>query len=237
VVDIHLANKLEVLNPYDFVLFQYERSRGSTADMNSFLNTYGTFEDLELYKSIPFVDWQDQMFGRDAVQQTHNISLSGGNNITTYNLSLTYNMQDGILRGSDFDRKLVTFKFDNKLSKNVNLGFNTRFNNTVVNGAGSSNPGSSSTNRLRHAVKYRPFLAGGQDLFYYDDDYANATNANSLQLVNPILYNAAEYRKNITNVLNLGAYAEIKFTSFLSFKSTVGFDFTNVRRDAVDDSI
>ena len=232
-----LANKVEVMNPYDFVMFQYERSRGSTADMNSFLNTYGTFEDLELYKSIPFVDWQDQMFGRDAVQQTHNISLTGGNSITTYNLSLTYNMQDGILRGSDFDRKLVNFKFDNKLSKNVTLGFNTRFNNTVVNGGGTSNPGSSSTNRLRHAVKYRPFLAGGQDLYYYDDDYANATNANSLQLVNPILYNESEYRKNITNVLNLGAYAEIKFTFFLSFKSTVGFDFTNVRRDAVDDSI
>lgn len=232
-----LANKLKVMNPYDFVFFQYERSRGSTADMNSFLNTYGTFEDIELYKSIPFVDWQDQMFGRDAIQQTHNVSLNGGNNATTYNLSLTSNIQDGILLGSDFDRKLVNFKFDHKLNNNVTLGFNTRYNNTVVNGAGTSNPGSSSTNRLRHAVKYRPFLAGGQDLFTYDDDYANATNANSLQLVNPILYNDAEYRKNITSVLNLAAYADIKLTSFLSFKSTVGFDFTNIRREAVDDSI
>ncbi|MES1217840.1 MAG: TonB-dependent receptor, partial [Bacteroidota bacterium] len=232
-----LANKLEVMNPYDFVFYQYERSRGSTTDMNSFLNTYGTFADLELYKSIPFVDWQDQMFGRDAIQQTHNVSLSGGNNVTTYNLSLTSNTQDGILLGSDFDRKLVSFKFDHKLNKNVTLGFNTRYNNTLVNGAGVSNPGSSSTNRLRHAVKYRPFLAGGQDLFTYDDDYANATNANSLQLVNPILYNDAEYRRSLTSVLNLSTYVDIKIASFLSFKSTVGFDFTDTRREAVDDSI
>ena len=232
-----LANKLDVMNPYDFVMYQYERSRPSSADRNSFLNTYGTFEDIELYNSIPFVDWQDQMFGRNALQQTHNISLNGGDNNTNYNLSLTYNMQEGILLESDFDRMLANFKIEQNLNRNVTLGFNTRFNNTVVHGAGVSNPGSSSTNRLRHSIKYRPFLAGGQDLYTYDEDYADATNANSLQLVNPILYNESEYRKSITNVLNLAGFAEIKFTPYLSFKSTLGFDLTDIRREAVDDSI
>ncbi|HEY5967249.1 MAG TPA: TonB-dependent receptor [Chitinophagaceae bacterium] len=232
-----LANKLDVMNPYDFVMYQYERSRASTADMNSFQNTYGIYQDLDLYKSVPFVDWQDQMFGRNAFQQTHNVALTGGNAMTTYNLSLTYNAQDGILLGSDFDRKLVNLKLDHKLNEMVKIGFNTRYNYTTVHGAGTSNPGSSSTNRLRHAIKYRPFLMGGQDLYYYDDDYADATNANSLQLVNPILYNDAEYRRNLTDVLNLAADVELKFTSYLSFKSTAGFDFTNMRREAVDDSI
>jgi TonB-linked SusC/RagA family outer membrane protein len=232
-----LANKLEVMNPFEFVLYQYERSRGSTADMNSFQNTYGIYQDLELYKSIPFVDWQDQMFGRNAIQQTHNVALTGGNALTTYNLSITSNIQDGILLGSDFDRKLVSLKLDHKLNDRIRLGFNTRYNYTTVHGAGTSNPGSSSTNRLRHSIKYRPFLMGGQDLYTYDDDYADATNANSLQLVNPILYNDAEYRRNLTGVLNLAGEVEIKFTRFLSFKSTAGFDFTDIRREAVDDSI
>lgn len=232
-----LANKLDVMNPYEFVLYQYERSRGSTADMNSFQNTYGIFQDLDLYKSVPFVDWQDQMFGRNAIQQTHNVALAGGNALTTYNLSITSNMQDGILLGSDFDRKLVSLKLDHKLNDRIKVGFNTRYNYTTVHGAGTSNPGSSSTNRLRHAIKYRPFLMGGQDLYYYDDDYADATNANSLQLVNPILYNDAEYRRNLTTVLNLAGEIEIKFTPFLSFRSTAGFDLTDMRREAVDDSI
>ncbi|HPG12109.1 MAG TPA: TonB-dependent receptor, partial [Chitinophagaceae bacterium] len=232
-----LANKLDVMNPYDFVMYQYERSRGSSQDEQNFLNTYGLYSDLDLYKSVPFTDWQDQLFGRDAMQQTHNVSLTGGNSLTTYNLSLTANMQEGVLRGSDFDRKLVNFKFEHKLNDKIKIGFNTRYNNTVVDGAGTSNPGSSSTNRLRHAVKYRPFLLGGQDLYTYDEDYANETNSNSLQLVNPILYNDAEYRRNITNVLNLGASIDIKLTSFLTFRSTAGFDFTDIRRTAVDDSI
>src|SRR5688572_17792934 len=62
-VDI-LANKLDVLSPYDFVHYQYERSRGSSADESAFQDTYGRFEDLDLYQYVPFVDWQEQMFGR-----------------------------------------------------------------------------------------------------------------------------------------------------------------------------
>jgi TonB-dependent starch-binding outer membrane protein SusC len=232
-----LANKLEVMTPYEFVLYQYERSRGSSADRSAFLTTYGRYEDLDLYKYVPFLDWQEELFGRDAYQQTHNVSLTGGNNATTYNLSLTYNKQDGILLGSDFDRKLVNFKFDHKFSDALKVGFNTRFNNTIVDGAGTSNPGSSSTNRLRHGIKYRPFLIGGQDLYTYDDDYANLTNSNSLQLVNPILYNAAEYRRNINNIVNLSVYADLRLTKFLTFRSTFGFDLNNLRRNAVDDSI
>lgn len=232
-----VANKLDVMQPYDFVMYQYERSRGSSADQAGFLNTYGRFEDLDLYKSVPFVDWQEQMFGRNAFRQTHNVSLNGGSNGTTYNLSLTYNRQEGVQLGSDFDRKLVNFKFDHTFSKLVRVGFNTRYNNTTVNGAGTSNPGSSSTNRLRHSIKYRPFLLPGQDLYDYDVDYANETNANSLGLVNPILLNSAEYRQSRINVTNLNGYLELKPTDFLTFRSTVGVDIYTPRLNSFDDSI
>ena len=232
-----VANRLEVMNPYDFVMYQYERSRSSTADQNTFLNTYGRFQDLELYKSVPLANWQEQMFGHPAQRHSHNISLAGGSGGTTYNLSLAYNKQQGVLLGSDFDRKLASFKFDHTFSKVLRVGFNTRFNNTVVTGAGTSNAGSSSTNRLRHSIKYRPFLMPGQNLMDYDKDYADQTNFNSLALVNPILLNEAEYRKNYTTLTNLSGYVELKFTDYLSFRSTVGFDFYNVRQTAFDDTI
>src|SRR5690606_495041 len=182
-----LANKLEVFNPSEFVLYQYERSRGSSVDEANFLETYGRFEDMDLYQYVPFVDWQEELFGEPAIRQTHNLSLAGGNPSTQYNLSLSYNKQDGILRGSDFARKLASFKFDHTFSNLLKVGFNTRFNNTIVNGAGTSNAGSSSTNRLRHSVKYRPVLLPGQGITDYDQEYANETNSNSLALVNPIL--------------------------------------------------
>jgi TonB-linked SusC/RagA family outer membrane protein len=232
-----LANKLEVMNPYDFVMYQYERTRGGSTDRDGFLNTYGRWEDLDLYKSVPFVDWQDEMFGRNALMQTHNISVAGGTAATKFNLSLTSNTEEGIMLGSDFDRKLVNFRFDHTVSKKLKVGAVVRYNHTVVNGAGTTNEGSSGTNRLRHSIKFRPILMNGQDLTDYDPDYALQTNANGLSLVNPILLNDAEYRRNPTNVTNLSGYFNYEFNRYLSFRSTFGVDITNTRQNSFNDTI
>src|SRR5205823_6554806 len=134
-----LAKELDVMNPYDFVVYQWERSRGNSTDSTNFAKQYGTtWDTLSNYKNVPFQDWQDAMFGRSALMQTHNLSLNGGNITTQYNLSLTSNKEEGIMLNSDFDRKLASFKFDHTVSKILKVGFNTRFNNTVVNGAGTS---------------------------------------------------------------------------------------------------
>jgi TonB-linked SusC/RagA family outer membrane protein len=232
-----LANKLEVMNPREFVLYQYERTRGSAAERQTFLNNYGRFEDLDLYNYIPGVDWQQEMFGRNALMHTHNVSLSGGDRATQYNLSLTYNKEEGIMQLSDFDRKLASFKFDHTFSPNLRVGFSSRYNNTIVNGAGTSNAGSSGTNRLRQSIKYKPILKPDQDELDYDPDYALETNANSLALINPLLLNQAEYRREIQDILNLTAYADLTINRYLSFKSTFGYDLTNRQQKSFDDSI
>lgn len=233
-----LANKLEVMKPHDFVMYWYERTRGSVADSTSFANTYGTtFDTLANYKNMPFTDWQDEMFGRDAFMQTHNVSVNGGNASTQFNLSLTSNTEEGIMLGSDFDRKLAAFKFDHTVNKVVRVGFNTRYNNTVVNGAGTTNEGSASTNRLRHALKYRPFLMDGMGVDDFDQEYWNETSGNSLSLGNPLLLNNAEYRKSIANTLNLSGYVNLNLTKFLSFRTTVGYDLFTEERRAFDDTL
>lgn len=231
-----LANKLEVMKPYDFVVYQWERAM-FTGDTSAIWSYGRRFDTLDVYKNVPFIDWQEEMFGRSALMQTHNVGLNGGKDGTTYNLSLTSNKEEGIMRNSDFDRKLVTFKFDHTFSRKLRVGFTTRYNNTVVNGAGTSNSGSASTNRLRQSVKYRPLLINGQELEDYDPDYAASTNSNSMALINPILLNEAEYRKNTSNIANVGAYFDWKITDYLSFRSTGGVDYTNLRQTAFDDTI
>jgi TonB-linked SusC/RagA family outer membrane protein len=117
------------------------------------------------------------------------------------------------------------------------VGLTTRYNNTKVNGAGTSNEGSSGTNRLRQSIKYRPILLDGADLLDYDPDYATQTNANGLALINPILLNEAEYRRDISNTTNLTGYVNLTINKYLSFRSTLGFDYYNIRENAFDDSI
>ncbi|HEX2682791.1 MAG TPA: SusC/RagA family TonB-linked outer membrane protein, partial [Ferruginibacter sp.] len=233
-----LPNTLAVMNPYEFVTYQYERSRGNATDSTNFVNQYGTtWDTLKNYQSVQNVDWQDEMFGRSAIFQTHNVNMMGGSDKTQFNLGLTYNKEDGILLNTGYDRKLVNFKLDHTASKILKVGLSTRYNNTNVTGAGTSNDGSFSTNRLRHALKYRPMLIKGQELEDFDPNYAAETNANSLQLVNPILYNRAEYRKNNTDILNISGYVNLKLTRYLSFKSTAGFDYTVSVQKAFDDTL
>ncbi len=233
-----LANKLNVLKPYDFVMYQYDRTRGSSADSTTFAGTYGTtWDTLSNYKNVPFTDWQNEMFGRSALTTTHNVSVSGGNQTTQYNLSLTSNTEQGIQQNSDYNRKLVSFKFDHNVSSKVKIGFITRYNNNIVDGSGTSNSGSAGNNNLRQAIRYRPFLINGQNLDYYDPNYALETNGNGLSLVNPLLLNQAQYRKSMTDVLNLTGYVDIKLAPFLTFRSTGGIDMTNIRQDAFDDTL
>lgn len=232
-----LANKLEVMKPYDFVLYQYERSRSSQADRDNFLSTYGYFQDIDLYKNAPFVDWQEQNMGRSALMQTHNVSLAGGTATTKYNISLTSNTEEGVMRNSDFDRKLINLKLDQTINPKTKAGVAIRYNHTEINGAGTSNPGSSSLNQLRQSIKYRPILMGGQNVLDYDPDYADATNANSLSLINPLLLNDATYRNRVNRTLNLSGYVSYDINKYVSIKSTLGFDIYDTRQNSFDDTI
>ncbi|MEN9684232.1 MAG: hypothetical protein RLZZ28_18, partial [Bacteroidota bacterium] len=55
----NLARKLQVLDPYDYVVYQSERSRGSSTDSATFTKNFGTtWDTLNNYKNVPVVDWQ-----------------------------------------------------------------------------------------------------------------------------------------------------------------------------------
>jgi TonB-dependent SusC/RagA subfamily outer membrane receptor len=153
-----LPETMEVLSPYDFVRWQYERSRGNVADSTSFHRTYGRgWDTLNVYKDLPAINWQNEVFGRRAKFNNQNVSVNGGSETTTYNLSLTSNREDGIQLETGFDRKLVNFKLEHKASDKLRVGFNARYLDQTISGAGTTNSGTRATNRLRHTINYRPF--------------------------------------------------------------------------------
>jgi TonB-linked SusC/RagA family outer membrane protein len=212
---------LDVLNPYDFVRWQYERTRGSVADSTSFANQYGTWADLNKYNNVNEINWQEEVFGRNAPYQNHNFSINGGSQNTNYNLSLTYNKEDGVQIASAFDRKLITFKLDHKANEKFKTGFNFRVMQQTIDGAGTTESGTRTTNRLRHSVQYRPFNQNENlPLDYFDNELFISSN----QLINPIQIINAEYRQGRTTNFNTSGYLQYNFTKQLSFKTTVGYD-------------
>jgi TonB-dependent starch-binding outer membrane protein SusC len=225
-----LSNFQEVLKPYDFVLWQYERTRGVAADSASFAQTYGTtWDTLANYKNTNFVNWQDLVFGRKANFSNHNISVNGGNQTTTFNLSVTANKEEGIQIESGFDRKIVNFKIDHRASDKLRVGFTARYLDQEIDGAGTTNSGTRTTNRLRHTINYRPLEIPrpGFDI----DDFDEAFYLASAGATNPVLLTRAEYRKQYTKALYLTGYFSYNILKNLTFRSTVGFDNADIRTD------
>ncbi len=225
-----LPKKLDVLSPYDFVAWQWERTRGVAVDSSSFARTYGTtWDTLQNYKNIAGINWQEEVFGRNAQFQNHNVSVNGGNQATQFNLSLTANREDGILLASGFDRNLVNFKLDHKISDKFKMGMTARYLDQTVNGAGTTNSGTRTTNRLRSTITYRPFeiAATGGGIDDFDEAYFLA----SAGAINPVVLTRAEYRKQTTKATYLSGYVNYNVLKNLVFRSTFGFDNTVTQQD------
>ncbi len=233
----YLPKTLDVLSPYDFVIYQSERSRGNGTDSTNFTKNFGTtWDTLINYKNVEPVDWQDEVFGNTGISQTHNVSASGGTKKATYNFGYTFNNDKAIVTNSKYVRHILNLKGDYKFTKKLKAGAGLRYTDQNVYGAGVSDTKGSSYNRLRNAVKYRPFLSNGQDLDEADP-FADPNVGNGLNLVNPISLANAEYRNKTTDALNMNANVSYSFFKNFSFKTTLGYEHKKLTDRQFSDSI
>ncbi|MCX6209498.1 MAG: SusC/RagA family TonB-linked outer membrane protein, partial [Bacteroidetes bacterium] len=218
-----LPKTLGVMSPYEFVLYNYERNLGSTTDSSSFGGYFGPYDTFVNYKNAKPVDWQREVLGNKGHSQMHNIGISGGANKWTYNFSYTYNDDKAVVLNSAYKRHQVNFKNEFKLSSKLKATLGTRYTNQTVFGAGVSDDKGTAYNRLRNAVKYRPFLSPGQDITE-EDPFADDNPGNGLGLINPYQIVNAEYRRKTTNQYAITASLTYTINKHLTFKSTFGYD-------------
>ncbi len=75
-------------------------------------------------------NWPEEIF-RSAPMHNLNISTSGGNQNSTYLLSLGYFSQEGILRGTDFERFSLRFNSTRKFGDKLTIGNNATVSRTL----------------------------------------------------------------------------------------------------------
>jgi TonB-linked SusC/RagA family outer membrane protein len=223
-----IVKTLDVMNPYDYAMYQYQRYNGSTDDKAAFAKTYGRWEDLDIYKKMPFTNWQNEVFGRNAINNTHVVSLTGGTKTTTFNLNVSNSKEDGIMLESGYRRTLASFKFDHRATDKLRVGVNARYSRQRVDGVGTSSTGSQGTNRLRNAVRYKPFIAPGEEgnntVDEFDADYANLTN-----LTNPVMLAHNELKYDYRNDVIFNGYASYDIIPSLTVKSVFGVTSSNAK--------
>ena len=220
-----LPKELDVLNPYQYVLAQYEYARlRSQTDVDNFTKYFGVYDDLELYKNQQGTDWQKELFGSAKISQQHSLSITGGTDKTKIALTLTNNKDQGLMPGSGYLRNYMNLKLNHQISNALKFDFATRFTHTVVDGAGTS--GSASV-RVGDAITTRP-VNGIADQIVFDPNGATSDDQYEQFLksvIDPVALTAQDYRQRINKVLNLNAAVTWSITKNISFRSEFGTDF------------
>jgi TonB-linked SusC/RagA family outer membrane protein len=235
-----LAQKVPMMNAHDFVLYQYERAwwLGDTAGVvKKYIRDPYNFDTIATYKDNPGFDWQERTMGKNALQSSHNVTVSGGNATTTYNLSLTANKQDGILINSGLDRKIAAFRLDHKANDRFKFGINTRYTNQLIKGAGTSDAGGAGSNRLRQYTRYKPLIMPGEEEDSYDPALDLNNAGNGFNILNPILLARAETRRRYYTQLVLNGYFQFDILKNLSLRSTAAYTLSSTRNRSFDDTL
>jgi len=218
-----LAKKLEVLSPYEYGVYQYERAIGNATDSATFVKNFGSFLGLESLKSVTPINWQSEVFGKQGISKSHNLSIVGGSKKLTYNFGVTTNDDKAIVKNSNFKRGIITGKLEYTPIQNLKIGLSTRYNYQEVMGAGISSDQGTSYNRLRNTIRYKPYLSPSQGI-EDADPAAEASVGNGLILVNPLELADQEYRRKSTEVKNVTVNVAYNILKNLTFTSTFGYN-------------
>ena len=246
-----IAKKYDVLDPQDFALLQYEwawQKDNSLSGLRS--NFYAYFDKLyndTKYKDPseientpistllaeyadtekhPYIDWQDQTFGRTGFTSNQSVSLSGGNKLATF--ALSYNRIDdkAIMEQSNYVRNNISGKVKFKPFKNFTIGFTTRFTNTQVLGSGSNaikDNGTSTESRLRNCVVYAP-----THLLSKDDGSGDETDETFGSLYDPLTTIRDNYKMKVDNKWNIQGYVSYKFAKYFTVRSDIGYQSRHI---------
>lgn len=245
-----IANKVDLLNGYDYVRLDDEYYMNRSSSHTSYFTNYledGTpdsrYYSLEDYASVPYVDWQDYVY-RNALSQNYNISLSGGNSKTgtSYNVSFTALDQNGILVKSNFNRYSGSIKLSQKIGEKVKVDFSANYSQANTNGIqpSSSNSNSTVSTYFLYSVwGFRPLkpLRDGVvgDSFINQLVDEEVSNPNDFRF-NPMANVKNSYRKIIRNYLNSNVALNWDIIKGLRLRITGGYNQSRTRNESFNNS-
>ncbi|WP_455168893.1 SusC/RagA family TonB-linked outer membrane protein, partial [Aegicerativicinus sediminis] len=218
-----IANTIDVLDPEDYVKWQYEYALLSDPEeLDSYERYFGLWQDYDQYLGMKGNNWQKQIYGRMGEVVNRDLSVRGGSEKINFNFNYALYDEKTIMVGSNFKRNNLTLSLKSKASEKVDLAFTVRYSDTEINGGGANeqNEVSSADARLRHSVGYSPIPLPG--LTTTDTD-----EALSSYLVNPFVAVDDNQRKQLRKNFNMLGSFSWKILENLQFKSDFGLDNRN----------
>lgn len=206
-----VTNQVEMANASEYAI--------GVNELVSHLNKYKAADDQDapVFANTNLgegTDWYKQIL-RTAMVTSHQVSINGASEKSSYNFSAGYLNQDGIVESNNYKRYTVRLSNDFQVFKNLKIGYNVT--------------GISSTSRDIPSTIFRDMFAASPvvPVFNADGSYGdpNTYNLGNGSNMNPQaridFYNQRTSKYKITG----NAYAELKFAKHFTFKTSAGGDF------------
>lgn len=194
--------KREYVNAYEFATLYNEATYNENPDAPMPFSE----EEIEAYRTgaLPSTDWYDAAFKKNAFEQMHNISISGGSEKTNYNGSLGYTKQNGLTDEINYSRFNARMNLTSDINKYLSVGINA-----------SGYRGVSRDGYMGYVTVFQGVTrAFPTDPIYNEDGTFNYEGKD-----NPVaIQNQSGYTRNTQQELNLTAFATIHILPELSVK-------------------
>ena len=186
-------------------------------------------------------DWQEAAL-RQAFTQDHQISLTGGDEVSRYSISGGYKSQQGIIIGTDLKRYTGRINYERNLFRNLLIGINASGAYSNLSGLRNVDQGNSGQTAKWAANSWMSALItpSTQPIYNTDGSYNYSPTPISQDVFirdgqsvvgNPIsdLNNIKTSTSNTRLIAN--AYAELEAIKHLKLKVNLGADLSNTKEN------
>lgn len=161
-----VTNRMEMMSVYEFVKYQIEHDPVPSGvlyfpdlqDLTKPGTELPTAQDLERYRNVKAIDWQDRLF-RTGATNIHSLSLRGGSAQTKYMVSGSFFDQLGTIVNTGLTRYQGRITLDQTVNKKLAVGVNLNYSRIDSHGIIASG-GESTLGLLFGAWGFRPLTGG-----------------------------------------------------------------------------
>ena len=168
-------------------------------------------------------NWMDEVT-RVGVVNEHNVSLTGGNDMTKALMSLSYYDNQGIARNNSMNRITGRLNVDQKIGQKMNVGINSMFSQIKYSDVPLGEGRNSNSALIYSAMTFLPTVS------VYDGNGDFTTNPYRDIYPNPV--SLLDVTDNTANKdLSVNGYIEYRPVQDLLIKATAGVDMKDSQHD------
>lgn len=185
--------------------------------VNVYRPDYFSTEQINKFKSVGGVDWQDEVF-QTGLTQDYQVNMTSGSSKTKYYLSANYLDQEGILLESSEKKYSVRSNISSELSEKINMDFNL----FATRREGLNNKGNGGKNSPNWtAAIYSPTFP----VFTDEGAYNRQDNLASPNAENPYMQLKERYDDYESNSVSLSSKVSIEIVPGLRYDLLAKADF------------